>query len=123
MPRGAPLGEVDFARATVSRFAAGAKPGQDRRAGADEDRILARLQGRCAAIWSNLTIAVHRGRIVKRTGDGSLIEFRSVVDAVRCAVEMQNSMVERKAGGRSSAASSSGSAFIWATWSRRATAI
>jgi adenylate cyclase len=41
---------------------------------------------------------VHHGRIVKRTGDGSLIEFRSVVDAVRCAIEVQNGMVERNAG-------------------------
>jgi adenylate cyclase len=41
---------------------------------------------------------VHRGRIVKRTGDGSIIEFRSVVDAVRCAIEVQTGMVERNAG-------------------------
>jgi adenylate cyclase len=41
---------------------------------------------------------VHHGRIVKRTGDGSIIEFRSVVDAVRCAVEVQTSMIERNAG-------------------------
>jgi hypothetical protein len=38
------------------------------------------------------------GRIVERTGDGVLIEFRSVVDAVRCAIEMQNGMIERNAG-------------------------
>ncbi len=44
------------------------------------------------------TIAVHNGRVVKRTGDGILIEFRSVVDAVRCAIEVQNGMVERNAG-------------------------
>ena len=44
------------------------------------------------------TIAVHHGRIVKRTGDGSLIEFRSVVDAVRCAIEVQNGLIERNAG-------------------------
>ena len=44
------------------------------------------------------TIAVHNGRVVKRTGDGSIIEFRSVVDAVRCAIEVQNSMVERNVG-------------------------
>jgi TolB-like protein len=44
------------------------------------------------------TIAVHHGRVVKRTGDGSIIEFRSVVDAVRCAVELQNGMVGRNAG-------------------------
>src|SRR5262249_44441187 len=44
------------------------------------------------------TIAVHRGRVVKRTGDGVLVEFRSVVDSVRCAIEVQNSMVERNSG-------------------------
>jgi adenylate cyclase len=71
--------------------------GYSRLAGADEDRILARLR----ALRSDLidpTIAVHNGRVVKRTGDGSLIEFRSVVDAVRCAIEVQNGMVERNAG-------------------------
>ena len=41
---------------------------------------------------------MHHGRIVKRTGDGSIVEFRSVVDAVRCAIEVQSSMVERNAG-------------------------
>ena len=71
--------------------------GYSRLAGADEDRILARLR----ALRSDLidpTIAVHHGRTVKRTGDGSIIEFRSVVDAVRYAVEVQNAMVERNAG-------------------------
>jgi adenylate cyclase len=71
--------------------------GYSRLAGADEDRTLARLR----ALRSDLidpTIAVHKGRIVKRTGDGSIIEFRSVVDAVRCAIEIQNAMVERNAG-------------------------
>jgi adenylate cyclase len=71
--------------------------GYSRLAGADEDRILARLR----TLRSDLidpTIAVHHGRIVKRTGDGSLIEFRSVVDAVRCAIEVQNGMIERNAG-------------------------
>jgi adenylate cyclase len=71
--------------------------GYSRLAGADEDRILARMR----TLRSDLidpTIAVHNGRIVKRTGDGSLIEFRSVVDAVRCAVEVQNAMIERNAG-------------------------
>ena len=43
-------------------------------------------------------IAAHHGRAVKRTGDGSIIEFRSVVDAVRCAIEMQNGLIERNAG-------------------------
>ena len=71
--------------------------GYSRLAGADEDRILARLR----ALRSDLidpTIAVHHGRIVKRTGDGAIVEFRSVVDAVRCAIEVQNAMVERNAG-------------------------
>jgi adenylate cyclase len=68
--------------------------GYSRLAGADEDRILARLR----TLRSDLidpTIAVHHGRIVKRTGDGSIIEFRSVVDAVNCAIEVQRAMVER----------------------------
>ena len=71
--------------------------GYSRLAGADEDRTLARLR----ALRSDLidpTISVHHGRIVKRTGDGSVIEFRSVVDAVRCAIEVQNAMLERNAG-------------------------
>src|SRR5580704_1319435 len=71
--------------------------GYSRLAGADEDRTLARLR----ALRSDLidpTISVHHGRIVKRTGDGSVIEFRSVVDAVRCALEVQHTMVERNAG-------------------------
>ena len=40
---------------------------------------------------------MHHGRIVKRTGDGSILEFRSVVDAVNCAIEVQRAMVERNA--------------------------
>src|SRR6202046_4256294 len=71
--------------------------GYSRLAGSDEDRTLARLR----ALRSDLidpTISVHHGRIVKRTGDGSVIEFRSVVDAVRCALEVQHAMVERNAG-------------------------
>ena len=68
-------------------------------------------------------IAAHHGRIVKRTGDGIIIEFRSVVDAVRCAIEVQNGMVERNAACHRNDASSSASAFIWATSSRRTTAI
>src|SRR5271170_3602796 len=73
--------------------------GYSRLAGADEDRILARLRG----LRSDLidpTIAVHNGRIVKRTGDGSIVEFRSVVDAVRLAIELQSAMPERNAGVR-----------------------
>jgi adenylate cyclase len=71
--------------------------GFSRLAGADEERTLARVRG----LRSDLiepTIAAHRGRVVKRTGDGSIVEFRSVVDAVRCAIEVQNGMAERNAG-------------------------
>src|SRR5215813_10603501 len=71
--------------------------GYSRLAGADEERTLARLRG----LRSDLidpAIAVHHARIVKRTGDGSIIEFRSVVDAVRCAIEVQTGMVERNTG-------------------------
>jgi adenylate cyclase len=71
--------------------------GYSRLAGTDEDRTLARLRG----LRSDLidpAIAAHHGHIIKRTGDGSIIEFRSVVDAVRCAIEVQTGMVERNAG-------------------------
>src|SRR5271166_131874 len=71
--------------------------GHSRLAGADEDRTLSRLRG----LRSDLidpAIAANHGRVVKRTGDGILIEFRSVVDAVRCAIEVQTGMVERNAG-------------------------
>ena len=71
--------------------------GYSRLAGADEERTLARLRG----LRSDLidpAIALHHGRVVKRTGDGSIIEFRSVVDAVRCAIDVQSGMVERNAG-------------------------
>ena len=71
--------------------------GYSRLAGADEDRILARLRTLRSDLIDPI-IAVHHGRIVKRTGDGSIIEFRSVVDAVRCAIEVQNGLIERNAG-------------------------
>ncbi len=71
--------------------------GYSRLTATDEDRILARLR----ALRSDLidpTISVHHGRVVKRTGDGAIVEFRSVVDAVNCAIEVQRAMVERNAG-------------------------
>jgi adenylate cyclase len=71
--------------------------GYSKLAGTDEERTLARLR----ALRSDLidpTISLHHGRVVKRTGDGIIIEFRSVVDAVRCAIEVQNGMAERNAG-------------------------
>jgi adenylate cyclase len=71
--------------------------GYSRLAGADEDRTLARLRTLRSDLIDPI-ISVHHGRVVKRTGDGILIEFRSVVDAVRCAVEVQTAMIERNAG-------------------------
>src|SRR4029077_6646787 len=71
--------------------------GFSRMVSADEDRTLARLR----ALRRDLidpTIAGQNGRVFKRTGDGALVEFRSVVEAVRCAITIQNAMVERNAG-------------------------
>jgi adenylate cyclase len=71
--------------------------GYSRLAGADEDRTLSRLRG----LRSDLidpAIAAHRGRVVKRRATAASSSSRSVVDAVRCAVEVQNAMVERNAG-------------------------
>ena len=70
--------------------------GYSRLAGADEEGTLARLR----ALRSDLidpAIAAHRGRVVKRTGDGFISEFRSVVDAARCAVEVQTGMIGHNA--------------------------
>ncbi len=71
--------------------------GYSRLTGADEERTLARLR----TLRSDLidpVIAVHNGRLVKRTGDGAVVEFRSVVEAVRCAMEVQSGLAERNAG-------------------------
>jgi adenylate cyclase len=71
--------------------------GFSRMASADEDRTLARLR----ALRSELidpTIAGQNGRVFKRTGDGALVEFRSVVEAVRSAITIQNAMTERNVG-------------------------
>ncbi len=67
-----------------------------RLASADEEGTLARLR----SLWNELvdpTVCRHHGRIVKRAGDGLLVEFRSVVDAVRCAIAIQNGLSERGA--------------------------
>jgi TolB-like protein len=65
--------------------------------GADEEGAHERLQGHFRELV-NPKIAEHRGRVVKNTGDGFLAEFASVVDAVRCAVEVQRNMAERNDG-------------------------
>src|SRR6266699_3717394 len=68
--------------------------GYSRLMGADEEGTLERLKTHRHELVDP-KIKEHRGRIVKTTGDGMLVEFPSVVDAVRCAVEMQRAMVDR----------------------------
>jgi adenylate cyclase len=70
--------------------------GYSRLMGADEEETHERLQAHLGELV-NPKITEHRGRVVKNTGDGFLAEFQSVVDAVRCAVEVQRGMVERNA--------------------------
>jgi adenylate cyclase len=70
--------------------------GYSRLMGTDEEGTLARLKARRREL-ADPKIKEHRGRIVKTTGDGLLLEFASVVDAVRCAVEVQREMAERNA--------------------------
>src|SRR5690349_16269534 len=65
--------------------------------GHDESGTLATLKAHRRELIDP-KIAEHEGRIVKTTGDGLLVEFSSVVDAVRCAVEVQRSMAERNVG-------------------------
>jgi adenylate cyclase len=71
--------------------------GYSRLMGADEEGTLARLNAHRREFLEP-TIAEHRGRIVKRTGDGILIEFVSVIDATRCAIQIQHGMARRNAG-------------------------
>jgi adenylate cyclase len=90
---GAPVSEVR----KIAAILVADVVGYSRLAGADEDRTLSRLR----ALRSDLidpAVAVHHGRIVKRTGDGLIAEFRSVVEAVRCAVAMQNGLIEHNLG-------------------------
>jgi class 3 adenylate cyclase len=71
--------------------------GYSRLMGADEEGTHERLRAHLGELV-NPKIGEHRGRIVKNTGDGFLAEFASVVDAVRCATEVQRGMAERNAG-------------------------
>src|SRR5262245_24475324 len=86
-------GRVDRRLAAIL---AGDVAGYSRLMGADEEGTLSRLNAH-RRDFLEPKIADHRGRIVKRTGDGILIEFASVIDAVRCAVEIQQGMFERNA--------------------------
>jgi adenylate cyclase len=71
--------------------------GYSRLMGADEEGTLERLKAHRRELVDP-KIREHRGRIVKTTGDGMLVEFASVVDAVRCAAELQRAMIDREAG-------------------------
>src|SRR5499433_3678370 len=70
--------------------------GYSRLMGADEEGTHERLRAQLQELIEP-KITEYRGRVVKNTGDGFLAEFQSVVDAVRCAVEVQRGMVERNA--------------------------
>ena len=71
--------------------------GYSRLMGADEEGTLARLNAHRREFLEP-TVAEHRGRVVKRTGDGILVEFVSAVDATRCAIEVQHGMAQRNIG-------------------------
>jgi len=94
------LGSTALATARVERrlaaILAADVAGYSRLMGADEEGTLARLKALRREL-ADPKIKEHRGRIVKTTGDGLLVEFASVVDAVRCAVEVQREMAERNA--------------------------
>ena len=80
----------------LAAILAGDVAGYSRLMGADEEGTLARLNAHRRE-FLDPTIAEHRGRIVKRTGDGILIEFSSAVDATRCAIQLQRGMAQRNA--------------------------
>ena len=68
--------------------------GYSRLMGADEDGTLSALTAHLRELIDP-AVAEHAGRVIKTTGDGLLVEFASVVDAVRCAVDIQRGMAER----------------------------
>ena len=95
--------------------------GYSRLVGADEAGTIARLKALRKEFIEPM-VAEYRGRVVKLTGDGALVEFASAVDAVECAVAIQNGVAERQAASPRTGASSSASASMSATSSsRRAT--
>lgn len=71
--------------------------GFSRLMGADEEGTLARLRTLRNDLYDPI-FTEHNGRVFKRTGDGVLVEFRSVVDAVRCAIEVQEAMIGQNSG-------------------------
>ena len=89
------MAEARVERRLAAIFA-GDIAGYSRLMGADEEGTLSRLNAHRREFLEP-KVADHRGRIVKRTGDGILIEFASAVDAARCAVEIQQGMIKRNA--------------------------
>src|SRR5215831_16130510 len=89
------MAEARVERRLTAIFA-GDVAGYSRLMGVDEEGTLARLNAHRREFLEP-KIADHRGRIVKRTGDGILIEFASAVDAARCAIEIQRGMIKRNA--------------------------
>lgn len=87
--------------------------GYSRLIGADETGTLQAFKGLRAELFDPM-IAAHNGRLVKTTGDGFLVEFSSVVDALRCATEVQAHMADCNATIPQTRASSSGWASMWA---------
>ena len=92
---GEPVAEQHVQRRLAAILAADVA-GYSRLMGADEEGTLRRLNAHRRQLLDP-KISEHRGRIVKTTGDGVLVEFASVVDAVRCAAEVQRAMAERDA--------------------------
>ena len=91
-------GEADMSQTRrLAAILAADVAGYSRLMGADEEGTLERLKALRRELLDP-KIAEHHGRIVKTTGDGLLVEFASVVDAVRCAVEVQQAMPERNTG-------------------------
>ena len=92
-PSGADMAEQRVERWLAAVLAADVA-GYSRLMGADEEGTLARLNAHRREFLEP-TVAEHNGRIVKRTGDGLLIEFGSAVDATRCAIQTQRGMAQR----------------------------
>jgi TolB-like protein len=90
------LSTADRVERRLTAILAADVAGYSRLMGADEEGTLAQLKAHRRALLDP-KIAEHRGRLVKTTGDGMLVEFASVVDALRCAVEVQRGMAERNA--------------------------
>src|SRR4030088_387461 len=92
-PRGCTLSSEHVKRRLAAILAADVV-GSCRLIGMDEEGALAQLKALRKTLFDP-KISDHRGRIVKNTGDGALVEFGSVVDAIRCAVEIQRGMAEQ----------------------------